>query len=122
MKKSVESLIGDKKKVEIKKIFLYFCLSLFLTGCLQSTTMVGPAITLASTGNVSNAGIAYFTNKVVEKETGMTATKYVVTILEENEESNKNKKLDEDLILLVKTNFQKTRNKILLQNQSKISY
>ena len=108
--------------MEIKKIFIYFCLSLFLTGCFQSTTMVGPAITLASTGNVSNAGIAYFTNKAVEKETGMTTTEYVATILEENGESNKNKKLDEDLILLVKTNFQKTRNKILLQNQSKISY
>ena len=108
--------------MEIKEIFLYFCLSLFLTGCFQSTTMVGPAITFASTGNVSNAGIAYFTNKAVEKETGMTASEYVVTIIEENGESNKNKKLNEDLILLVKTNFQKTRNKILLQNQSKISY
>ena len=97
-------------------------MSLFLTGCFQSTTMVGPAITLASTGNVSNAGIAYFTNKAVEKETGMTTTEYVAAILEENGESDKNKKLDEDLIFLVKTNFQKTRNKILLQNQSKISY
>ena len=98
-------------------------MSLFLTGCFQSTTMVGPAITLASTGNVSHAGFAYFTNKAVKKETGMTATEYVATILEENnEESDKNKKLDEDLIFLVKTNFQKTRNKILLQNQSKISY
>ena len=108
--------------MEIKKIFIYFCLSLFLTGCFQSTTMIGPAITLASTGNLSNAGFAYFTNKAVEKETGMTTTEYVVTILEENGESDKNKKLDEDLIFLVKTNFQKTRNKILLQNQSKISY
>ena len=108
--------------MEIKKIFIYFCLSLFLTGCFQSTTMVGPAITLASTGNLSNAGFAYFTNKALEKETGMTTTEYVATILEENGESDKNKKPDEDLILLVKTNFQKTRNKILLQNQSKISY
>ena len=109
--------------MEIKKIVLYFCISLFLTGCYQSTAMVGPAITFASTGNVSQAGLAYMTNKAVEKETGMTTTEYVATILEENnEESDKNKKLDEDLIFLVKTNFQKTRNKILLQNQSKISY
>ena len=57
--------------MEIKKIVLYFCISLFLTGCYQSTAMVGPAITLASTGNVSQAGLAYITNRVVEKETGM---------------------------------------------------
>ena len=93
--------------MEIKKIVLYFCASLFLTGCYQSTAMVGPAITLASTGNVSQAGLAYITNKAVEKETGMSTTEYVSTILE--------------LMILVKTNFEETRKKLLLQNQSKIT-
>ena len=107
--------------MEIKKIVLYFCISLFLTGCYQSTAMVGPAITLASTGNVSQAGFAYITNKVVEKETGMSTTKYVSTILEEKTKKNKNKKINEELMILVKTNFEETRKKLLLQNQSKIT-
>ena len=58
--------------MEIKKIVLYFCVSLFLTGCYQSTAMVGPVITLASTGNFSQAGLAYVANKAVKEETGMT--------------------------------------------------
>ena len=108
--------------MEIKKIVLYFCISLFLTGCYQSTAMVGPAITLASTGNVSQAGLAYITNKVVEKETGMSTTKYVSTILEEkNNKTIKNEKIDEELLILVQTNFEQTRKKLLLQNQSKIT-
>ena len=107
--------------MEIKKIVLYFCISLFLTGCYQSTAMVGPVITLASTGNVSQAGLAYMTNKAVEKETGMSTTKYVSTILEEKTKKNKNKKINEELMILVKTNFEETRKKILLQNQSKIT-
>ena len=107
--------------MEIKKIVLYFCISLFLTGCYQSTAMVGPAITLASTGNVSQAGLAYITNKAVEKETGMSTTKYVSTILEEKTKKNKNKKINEELMILVKTNFEETRKKLLLQNQSKIT-
>ena len=107
--------------MEIKKIVLYFCISLFLTGCYQSTAMVGPAITLASTGNVSQAGLAYITNKVVEKETGMSTTKYVSTILEEKTKKNKNKKINEELMILVQTNFEETRKKLLLQNQSKIT-
>ena len=107
--------------MEIKKIVLYFCISLFLTGCYQSTAMVGPAITLASTGNVSQAGLAYITNKAVKKETGMTATEYVSTILEEKTKKNKNKKINEELMILVKTNFEETRKKLLLQNQSKIT-
>ena len=107
--------------MEIKKIVLYFCISLFLTGCYQSTAMVGPAITLASTGNVSQAGLAYITNRAVEKETGMSTTKYVSTILEEKTKKNKNKKINEELMILVKTNFEETRKKLLLQNQSKIT-
>ena len=107
--------------MEIKKIVLYFCISLFLTGCYQSTAMVGPAITLASTGSISQAGLAYMTNKAVEKETGMSTTEYVSTILEEKTKKNKNKKINEELMILVKTNFEETRKKLLLQNQSKIT-
>ena len=107
--------------MEIKKIVLYFCISLFLTGCYQSTAMVGPAITLASTGNVSQAGLAYITNKAVEKETGMSTTEYVSTILEEKNKRTKNKKIKKELMILVQTNFEETRKKLLLQNQSKIT-
>jgi len=107
--------------VEIKKIVLYFCISLFLTGCYQSTAMVGPAITLASTGNVSQAGLAYITNQAVKKETGMSTTEYVSTILEEKNKRTKNKKIKKELMILVQTNFEETRKKLLLQNQSKIT-
>ena len=95
-----------------------------MTGCYQSTAMVGPAITLASTGNVSQAGLAYITNKVVEKETGMSTTKYVSTILEEKTKKTKKTKkneIHEELMILVQTNFEETRKKLLLQNQSKIT-
>ena len=108
--------------MEIKKIVLYFCISLFLTGCYQSTAMVGPAITLASTGNVSQAGLAYFTNRAVKEETGMSTTEYVSTILEEKtKKTKKNEKIYEELMILVQTNFEETRKKLLLQNQSKIT-
>ena len=93
-----------------------------MTGCYQSTAMVGPAITLASTGNVSQAGLAYITNKAVEKETGMSATEYVSTILEEKtKKTKKNEKINEELMILVQINFEETRKKLLLQNQSKIT-
>ena len=87
-----------------------------MTGCYQSTAMVGPAITLASTGNVSQAGLAYITNQAVKKETGMSTTEYVSTILEEK--TKKNEKIYEELMILVQTNFEETRKKLLLQNQS----
>ena len=108
--------------MEIKKITLYFCISLFLTGCFQSSAMVGPAITFASTGNVSQAGLAYFTNRAVKEETGMSTAEYVSTFLEEKtKKTKKNEKIYEELMILVQTNFEQTRKKLLLQNQSKIT-
>ena len=93
-----------------------------MTGCFQSSAMVGPAITFASTGNVSQAGLAYFTNRAVKEETGMSTAEYVSTILEDkNKTTKKNEKIDENLLILVQTNFEQTRKKLLLQNQSKIT-
>ena len=93
-----------------------------MSGCFQSSAMVGPAITFASTGNVSQAGLAYFTNRAVKEETGMSTAEYVSTILEEKtKKTKKNEKIDENLLILVQTNFEQTRKKLLLQNQSKIT-
>jgi hypothetical protein len=83
--------------------------------------MVGPTLTLVSTGNISQAGFTFITNKAVEKRTGKTTTEYVSTILKENNKKNKkNKKIHEDLIILVQTHFEKTRKKLFLQDKSKI--
>ena len=93
-----------------------------MTGCYQSAAIAGPAITFASTGNVSQAGLAYFTNRAVKEETGMSTTEYVSTFLEDkNKTTKKNEKIDENLLILVQTNFEKTRKKLLLQTQSKIT-
>ena len=84
--------------------------------------MVGPVITFASTGNVSQAGLAYFTNRAVKEETGMSTAEYVSTIIEEKtKKTKKNEKINENLLILVQTNFEQTRKKLLLQNQSKIT-
>ena len=98
----------------INKIFIYIISALILSGCVQSTAMVGPALTLASTGNISQAGVTFFTNKAVKEETGMDTVSYVSNKLEQN--SSKNRKFRK----LVETNFEKTRKKLISQDQSNI--
>ena len=132
-----------------KNIILYLVLSLFLTGCLQTTAMIGPAITLASTGNISQAGMTFFTNKAIKDETGMNALEFVSNKIDEGKkiknkaikdetgintlelmsnkiDEGKNKKqvddnfnINNNFIILVKNNFDKARKIILMQNQSK---
>ena len=101
----------------INKIFIYIVTAIILSGCAQSTAMLGPALTLASTGNVSQAGITYITNKAVERETGMDTVSFVSKKIEEK---NSKTKLRRNFKKLVKTNFEKTRQKLILQDQSNI--
>ena len=99
----------------IKKILTYIALGVIITGCAQSTAMIGPAITLASSGNMSQAGLTFFTNKAVEKETGMDTVSYVSKKIEQQ---NTKTKLRRDFKNLVETNFVKTREKLILQDKS----
>jgi len=110
--------IGNDLFMEIKKIILYFCLGCFLSGCMQSTAMLGPALTFGGTGNISQAGVSFFTSKVIEQETGMDAVTLVSKKIEENKIQNNQKRMNKNIMLLVKTNFEKTRKKIIILNQS----
>jgi len=98
----------------INKVFIYIVTGIILSGCAQSTAMLGPGLTLVSTGNATQAGMTFFTNKVVQKETGMDTVSFVSNKIEQN--SSKNRKFKK----LVQTNFEKTRKKLILQDQSNI--
>ena len=103
--------------MRIKRILIYIASTAILSGCAQSTAMLGPAITLASTGNVSQAGITFFTNKVVEKETGMNTVSFVSSKIEQNSSKTR---IRREFKELVEANFEKTREKLILQDQSNI--
>jgi len=103
--------------VEIKKIIFGISIGILLSGCMQSTAMVGPALTIASTGNISQAGLTFITNKAVEEETGMNTVSFVSNKIEEKNNQNKLKK---EFKTLVKNNFDKTREILILEDQSNI--
>ena len=99
----------------IKRILTFILAGIILSGCAQSTAMIGPAITLASSGNMSQAGLTFFTNKAVEKETGMSTVSYVSSKIEQQ---NSKTKLKREFKNLVETNFVKTRKKLILEDKS----
>ena len=101
----------------INRIFIYIVASIILSGCAQSTAMLGPAVTLASTGNASQAGITFFTNKAVEKETGMDTVSFVSSKIEQ---SGSKTRMRREFKKLVETNFEKTRQKLILEDQHNI--
>ena len=89
-----------------KKIAFILMSIVLLTGCAQSTAFLGPAITVAATGNVVQAGFTYGTNEVFKKETGKDTIQYVSSLLEPEDKNllkseDKKVTINEDLIALV---------------------
>ena len=48
------------------KIFSILFSLIFLSGCLQSTALLGPSMTVATTGNVLQAGLQYGANTAIK--------------------------------------------------------
>ena len=101
--------------MRVKSIFIYIIFASFLTGCVQTTAMVGPVLTIASTGNISQAGLTFFTNKAVKEETGMDT---VTLVSKKIEEQNSRTKLKREFKKLVETNFVTTRERLILEDKS----
>ena len=101
-----------------KKVVFILMSLVLLTGCVQSSAFLGPAITVAATGNIAQAGFTYGTNEVFKKETGKDTIQYVSSLLEPEDKNlleSKDKQviIDEDLVALVESSIKKTRQKLL---------
>ena len=57
-----------------KKITIVILTLSFLNGCAQNVTLLGPAYTLATTGNIYQAGFTYGSNEIITKTTGKSVT------------------------------------------------
>ena len=103
----------------MKKLYLGIFVITFLTGCFQSTAMVGPAMTLVSTGNAGHAFGTFLTNKAVEEETGMQTHELITKKVEEQQIKSKDIKINNELSSLLENNIQNKQLVILLQNNIK---
>ena len=77
--------------MSLKKIFAGLFLLFFLNGCVQGTALLGPAYTLASNGNIYQAGLSYGSNQAVKKITGKSPTENIKSFTD-----RKKSKIDEE--------------------------
>ena len=96
--------------MKISRIFLFIFGLILLSGCFQTTSLLGPGVTVATTGNVFQAGLQYGANTALKNETG----KDVVTHIKDKvEEKNKEKKFRAQLKKLIENRIESTRQKLL---------
>ena len=94
-----------------KIIFIFFSFVL-LTSCMQSSAMLGPAITGATSGNLYQTGLSYGANMAIEEKTGKTIIKHISNSYKENKEEKITIKRQEKLKILIKRHVQIVQEKL----------
>ena len=93
------------------KIFFIFLTLIFSNGCVQTTALLGPGMTVVATGNVLQAGFQYGANVAIKNETGKNTFEHIRDAVDNKKEE---KKFQIKFTELVKKRFQKTRSKLTI--------
>jgi len=94
------------KNLKLSFIFLVF---IFLSGCFQTTALLGPGLTAATTGNILQAGFQYGANTAIKNETG----EYPLTHIKKKvEEKNNLKNFHVELKNFVGNKIEATKKKL----------
>ena len=100
----------------LKKIIISAFAMCFLTGCLQNTALLGPALTVASTGSVYQAGLSYGSGQAIKKFTGKTPTENIKSFVDDKK-LKVEEESQEEFFALVKSRIEKTSKLINSANQ-----
>ena len=96
--------------MKFKKIYFLVLISVFLSGCIQSTALLGTGVTIATTGNIMQAGLQYGANTAIKNETGKDAITHLKDAVNEEQDS---KKLEEKIRNITKNTIDKVKRKLL---------
>ena len=97
--------------MKFKKIYLLVLISIFLSGCIQSTALLGPGVTIATTGNIMQAGFQYGANSVIKKETGKDAFTHLKSAIDEEQE---NQRLEKKIKNFTQNTIERVKKKLLI--------
>ena len=98
----------------MKKIIVIIISFVFLGACAQSTALIGPAISIGSSGNVMQAGFSYGTNVLVKQTTGKVPSEHVSLYVEDKKQE---KKIRKEMVIYLQSHIEIMRDKLNLKNK-----
>ena len=96
--------------MKILKIIFIISSLVFVSGCIQTTSLLGPGVTVATSGNVLQAGFQYGANSALKNETGKDVLSHIKNTVDKR---NKKKNFQVKLRRLLKNRIENTRQKLL---------
>ena len=104
--------------IRILKLSLFLTSFLFLTGFVPLPAVLGPAITVATSGNLAKATAQLVFDNEFKKKTGKSSLGYIT---EEVSKNNKENQINEDFKNLIEKRVEIVHQKLVEQNnESKI--
>jgi mannitol-1-phosphate/altronate dehydrogenase len=92
------------------KIYFLIAISISLSGCIHSTALIGPGVTIATTGNIMQAGFQYGANTAIKNETGKDVFEHFKDVVEEEQD---NKKIEQTIKNIATNTIEKVKKKFL---------
>ena len=68
----------------MKKLFLILVSFVFLSGCVQSVALLGPAFTIIKTGSIQQAFVGGSIDRGIKNETGKNVSEHVMQFLDKD--------------------------------------
>ena len=93
------------------KIYFLIVISIFLSGCIQPIALLGPGVTIATTGNIMQAGFQYGAHTAIKNETGKDVLTHLKDVVEEEQD---NKKLELRIKDIATNTIEKVKKKLLI--------
>ena len=100
----------------LKKIIISVFAMCLLNGCLQNTAFLGSAVTVASTGNIYQAGLSYGSSHAIKKMTGKTTIENIKIFLDSNNTTVKEEVSYDEFFVLVRDKIEKKSSILNLAN------
>ena len=99
--------------IRFLKISLFLTSFLFLTGFVPLPAVLGPAITVATSGNLAKATVQLVFDNEFKKKTGKSSLNYIT---EEVSKNNKENRINKDLKDLIEKRVKIVHQKLVQQN------
>ncbi len=99
----------------MKKVILIALGVLFLSGCVQTTALLGPSVIGAQSGSIYKASLQYGANYMIKKSTGKTTSEHALCIIQKPIKLRKEKKIKNKLINPFERHILTARTNNLLQ-------
>ena len=99
--------------LKLFKLCLFLTTFLFLTGFVHLPAMLGPAVTVATSGNLFKASAQLVIDNEIKKKTGKSSLSYIT---EEVSKNNKENRINKDLRDLIEKRVKIVHQKLVQQN------